>query len=90
MWSTKFAVMQQIFLQNDLVLPPKEVDFDQFQNPVVVAERNMKNLLWVFLRRHSVPKQIIPSWTGFNIIVTRFNSSAEVIYHIFRLYTCAM
>ena len=37
---------------------PKEVDFDQFQNPVVVAERNMNNL-WVFLRWHSVPKQII-------------------------------
>ena len=48
---------------------PKVVDFDQFQNPVVIAERNMNDFLWVFLRWHSIPNQIIPSWTGFHIIL---------------------
>ena len=29
----------------------------------------MNDFLRVFLRWHSIPKQIIPSWTGFNIIL---------------------
>ena len=57
------------FSSKRIGLAPKEVDFDQFQNPVVLAERNMNDFLWVFLRWHSVPKQIIPSWTGFNSII---------------------
>ena len=48
---------------------PKKVDLDQFQNSVEFPERNMNDFLWVFLSWHSVPKQIIPSWTGFSIII---------------------
>ena len=48
---------------------PKEVDFDQFRNPAVFMECNMNDFLWVFLSWRSVPKQIIPSWTGFSIII---------------------
>ena len=48
---------------------PKEVDFDRFQNPAVSLERNMNDFLWVLLSWHSVPKQIIPSRTGFSIII---------------------
>ena len=29
----------------------------------------MNDFLRVFLRWHSIPKQIIPSWTGFKIIL---------------------
>ena len=48
---------------------PKEVDFDQLRNPVLLAERNMNDFLWVFLRWHSIPNQIIPSRPGFHIIL---------------------
>ena len=48
---------------------PKKVDFDQFQNLVVLTEGNMNDFLWVFLRRDLMSKQVIPSWTGFNIIL---------------------
>ena len=57
--------VQHIFLQN----ARKEADFDQFQNLVVLAECNMNDFLSVFLTWDSVPEQVIPGWTGFNIIV---------------------
>lgn len=33
------------------------------------ADREQDNFLWVLLRWHSVPRQIIPSWTGFYITI---------------------
>ena len=33
------------------------------------ADREKDTFLWTLLRYHSIPTQVIPSWTGFNILV---------------------
>ena len=33
------------------------------------ADRERDNFLWTLLRFHSIPNQIVPSWTGFNITI---------------------
>ena len=33
----------------------------------VFGDREKENFSWCFLRNNSIPQQIVPSWTGFNI-----------------------
>ena len=36
---------------------------------LLFADREKSNFIWTLLRRHFSPRQIIPSWTGFNIVI---------------------
>ena len=47
---------------------PKEMQFpENDEKSFMLSDRERDNFLWTLLRYHSLPMQVVPSWTGFNI-----------------------
>ena len=47
---------------------PKEMQFpENDEKSFMFGDRERDNFLWPLLRHHSLPMQVVPSWTGFNI-----------------------
>ena len=40
---------------------------ENIQRDFMFADREKENFMWALLRFDSLPTQVIPSWTGFNI-----------------------